>query len=136
MHDHTNIKYLLSLLKLFSHLHQIFPPGGLFLQVSSRKFSKHFSITCPMHLKLFTSIIRMIFEEGYKSYAWNIRLLLNDVFPDRWISSAVPFASSPLSSVLTPLNCFIWGQVKTLVCTSTPRSVVELTTGSQTHFIT
>jgi len=77
----------------------------------------------------------MIFEEEYESYAWNIRRLLNDVFQDRWISRAGPFAWPPHSLVLTPMDCFVCGQVKTNVWWSKPLSSNDLKSGSQIHFI-
>jgi hypothetical protein len=48
-------------------------------------------------------------------YASNVRRLLNDVFPGKWIGRAGPIAWPRRSPDLTPMDYFLRGQVKTVV---------------------
>ena len=48
-------------------------------------------------------------------YTIRVREFLNEIFPNRWLGRGGPVAWPPRSPDLTPLDCYIWGHMKTLV---------------------
>ena len=48
-------------------------------------------------------------------YTRRVREYLNDCFPNRWVGHGGPVAWPPRSPVLTPLDYYLWGHMKTLV---------------------
>ncbi|GFV84645.1 putative transposable element [Trichonephila clavipes] len=52
--------------------------------------------------------------------------LLNDTFGDRLISRFGPVNWPPRSCYLTPLDYFLWGYVKSLVCADKPQMLAHL----------
>ena len=60
---------------------------------------------------------RLLFQHGgaLAHFALDVREYLNNVFPNRWIGRSGP-VQWPLSSPdLTPMDFFIWGEMKCLV---------------------
>ena len=48
-------------------------------------------------------------------FALDVREYLNNVFPNRWIGRGGPVQWPPRSPDLTPMDFFIWGEMKCLV---------------------
>ena len=48
-------------------------------------------------------------------FALDVREYLNNVFPNRWIGRGGPVQCPPRSPDLTPMDFFIWGEMKCLV---------------------
>jgi len=48
-------------------------------------------------------------------YTQHVRDYLNESFPNRWLGLGGPVAWPPRSPDLTPLEYYLWGQMKTLV---------------------
>ena len=48
-------------------------------------------------------------------YTRHVRDYLNESFPNRWLGRGGPVAWPPRSPDLTPLDYYLWGQMKTLV---------------------
>ena len=48
-------------------------------------------------------------------FVLDVREYLNNVFPNRWIGRGGPVQWPPHSSDLTPMDFFIWGEMKYLV---------------------
>ena len=48
-------------------------------------------------------------------FALDVREYLNNVFPNRWIGRGGPVQWPPRSPDLTPMDIFIWGEMKCLV---------------------
>ena len=48
-------------------------------------------------------------------FALDVREYLNNVFPNRWIGRGGPVQWPPHSPDLTPMDYFIWGEMKCLV---------------------
>lgn len=61
-------------------------------------------------------------------YARNVRELLNDIFPGRWIGRRGPLEWPARSPDLTPLDFFLWGYLKTKVYKSKPNDLQDLKT--------
>ena len=60
-------------------------------------------------------------------FALDFREYLNNVFPNRWIGRSRPVQWPPRSPNLTPMDFFIWGEMKCLVCDTpidTPEELV------------
>ena len=51
---------------------------------------------------------------------------LNETFPDRWIERDGPIPWPPRSPDITPLNFFLWGYVKDIVCRTKMRDINDL----------
>ena len=48
-------------------------------------------------------------------YTIFVRVLLYELFPNRWLGRGGPVAWPPRSPDLTPLDYYLWGHMKTLV---------------------
>ena len=48
-------------------------------------------------------------------YTRHVREYLNESFPNLWLGRGGPVAWAPRSPDLTPLDCYLWGHMKTLV---------------------
>ena len=59
-------------------------------------------------------------------YASAVRKYLDQTFSNRWIGRTGPLAWPPYSSDLNPLDFYLWGHIKTRVCSTKPRNINEL----------
>jgi hypothetical protein len=71
---------------------------------------------------------RMIFQHdgAPPHYGVNVRRWLNVNFPERWIGRAGPIPWPPRSPDITPLDFYLWGDVKRVVYSTQPESREEL----------
>jgi hypothetical protein len=59
-------------------------------------------------------------------HALNVQRTLNDIFPSMWIGRAGPIAWPPRLPDLTPLDHFLWGNIKTAMYSSKQCSLYKL----------
>ena len=68
-------------------------------------------------------------QEGATSNAANVAInLLETKFGERVISRNGPVGWPPRSCDLKPLDYFLWGYIKSMVCANKPATIVELRT--------
>lgn len=59
-------------------------------------------------------------------FAKSVRSWLDTVFPNKWIGRSGTIPWSPRSPDLTPLDCFLWNRLKSVVYTPQPHSIQTL----------
>ena len=59
--------------------------------------------------------LRFQLDGATAHFALDVREYLNNVFPNRWIGRGGPVQWPPRSPDLTPMNFFIWREMKCLV---------------------
>ena len=59
-------------------------------------------------------------------FAADVRRFLNKTFSGRWIGRGVPIRWASLSSDLTSLDFFVWGQLKNVVYLSSSEDLTDL----------
>ncbi|KAJ4426422.1 hypothetical protein ANN_27236 [Periplaneta americana] len=77
-------------------------------------------------MNLLTTDIILQQDGAPPRYAWAVRTLLDEVFPNRWIGHAGTIAWPPWFSLLTYLDFVLWGFVKDRVFADKPRTDPEL----------
>jgi hypothetical protein len=75
-----------------------------------------------------TSRLRFYFQQDGAPPHFSIvaRQWLNQWLPGRWIGRRGPVEWPPRSPDLTPLNFFLWGHLKSVVCSNRERSIAQL----------
>ena len=71
---------------------------------------------------------QFIFQQNGALPHWGlqVRQFLNDRFPERWIGRDGPIPWLSRSPDITPLDFFLWGYVKDIVCPTKVRDVSDL----------
>ncbi len=59
-------------------------------------------------------------------YGRNVRQWLNEMYPNRWIGRGGPIAWPARSPDITPLDFYLWGDIKTIVYEIQPETQDEL----------
>lgn len=98
-------------------------------------------LTGPIYLTFLQQVLPELLEEvplGIRQEMWlqhdgapahfslDVRNYLNQVYGERWIGRGGPVAWPPRSPDLTPLDFFLWGQMKNLVYDTTVESEEDL----------
>ena len=95
------------------------------------------TITADDYLDLLTKYVApqlidsqptIIFQQDGAPPHWGLRVrqFLNETFSDRWIGRDGPISWPTCSPDITPLDFFLWGYVKDIVCRTKVRNITDL----------
>ena len=95
------------------------------------------SITDQIYLDVLTEYVSLEFEQYQPQvifqqdgapphWGLEVRELLNETFPNRWIGRDGPTSWPPRSPAITPLAFFLWGYVKDIVYRTKVRDINDL----------